>query len=290
MNPMKTPLRAGNRLLRHARRFPTSCRVIALAIALAGGWGGAALAQDRPLPLQALEKQGFTIVGTFPSPGGLTAWASYMGQQPVALYATPDGKHVIAGTLLDADGRDINQALLEKAVSKPMTEGVWGQLQKSHWVADGNDKAPRTVYVFTDPNCPYCNKLWSDARPWVDSGKVQLRHVIVGILTPTSPGKAAAVLADKNPVARLNAYERGQAASSAKALASGRPRPLSDRGMKPLAAIPAAIQAQLDANEKIMSNLGLRATPALVWRDAKRAVQMRTGAPDPTLAEIFGPR
>lgn len=249
-----------------------------------------ALAQDRPAPLRALGKQGFTIVGTFPSPGGLIAWAGYMGQQPVALYATPDGKHVIAGTLLDADGKDVDHEVLEKVVSGPMTDGVWGQLENTRWLADGSDKAPRTVYVFTDPNCPYCNKFWSDARPWVDAGKVQLRHVIVGILTPTSPGKAAALLAGKNPAAALAAYERGQTAATAKGLASGRPRPLGDEGMQPLSSIPAAIQAQLDANEKTMAKLGLRATPAVVWRDAKGAVQMRTGVPAQALAEIMGPR
>lgn len=249
-----------------------------------------ALAQDRPAPLRALEKQGLSIVGTFPSPGGLTAWAGYMRQQPIALYATPDGKYVIAGTLLDAEGKDINHGVLEKTVSSPITDRVWSQLQHSHWVADGSDKAPRTVYVFTDPNCPYCNKLWSDARPWVDAGKVQLRHVIVGILTPTSPGKAAALLADKDQVAKLAAYERGQTASTAKGLASGRPRPLDDEGIKPLSPIPPAVQAQLDTNEKIMADLGMRATPAAVWRDAKGTVQMRTGVPEQALAEIMGPR
>ncbi|MDF3833442.1 thiol:disulfide interchange protein DsbG [Cupriavidus basilensis] len=249
-----------------------------------------ALAQDRPSPLRALEKQGLTVVGTFPSPGGLTAWAGYMGQQPIALYATPDGKHVIAGALLDADGKDVNRAVLEKTVSKPMTDGVWGQLQGSRSVADGSDKAPRTVYVFTDPNCPYCNKFWSDARPWVNAGKVQLRHIIVGILTPTSPNKAAALLADKNPAATLAAYERAQSAATAKGLASGRPRPLGDEGIRPLSLIPPAVQAQLDGNEKLMTDLGLRATPAVVWRDSKGAVQMRTGVPDQALAEIMGPR
>lgn len=265
---------------------------LTLAIAAAGMLAQTcAFAQpDRPAPLQALEKQGVTIVGTFPSPGGLTAWAGYIGQQPVALYATPDGRHVIAGTLLDAEGQDVNHAALEKVVSGPMTDGVWGRLQGSRWVADGTDKAPRTVYVFTDPNCPYCNKFWSDARPWVDAGKVQLRHVIVGILTPTSPGKAAALLADRNPAATLAAYERGQVSATAKALVSGRPRPLGDEGIRPLSPIPPAVQAQLDANEKTMAALGLRATPAVVWRDARGAVQMRTGVPDAALADILGPR
>ena len=104
-----------------------------------------------PAPLQALEKQGFSIVGTFPSPGGVTAYAA-------------------------------------------------------RWIADGRESAPRTV--FTDPNCPYCNKLWADARPCVDAGKRQLRHVMVGILTPTSAGKAAALLGAKDPAAAMDTHAR----------------------------------------------------------------------------------
>jgi thiol:disulfide interchange protein DsbG len=266
---------------------PRHAMAAAFAIAAVSMSAGA---QGRPAPLRALESQGLTIVGTFPSPGGLTAWAGYAGQEPVALYATPDGKHVIAGTLLDADGKNLTHAALEKAVRAPMMAGLWKQLEGSHWIADGQAKAPRTVYVFTDPNCPYCNKLWSDARPWVDSGKVVLRHIMVGILTPTSAAKAAALLADKNPAASLNAYERGHAAENARIMAAGRPKPLGDAGVKPLDKIPAAIQAQLDGNEKLMASLGIQATPAVVWRDAAGAVQMRTGAPDGLLAAILGPR
>lgn len=247
-------------------------------------------APERPAALRALEKQGVTIVGTFLAPGGLTAWAGYVGQRPISLFATPDGKHVIAGTLLDAEGNEVAEAALEAAVRGPMTAGAWSKLESSHWIQDGRKDAARTVYVFTDPNCPFCNKLWADARPWVDSGKVALRHVIVGMLTPTSAGKAAALLGAKDPAAALAAYERGHMERNAQAVASGRPRPLGDDGLKPLATIPADIQARLEANQRLMASLGLQATPAVVWRDANGAVQMRTGAPSSTLATVFGPR
>lgn len=247
-------------------------------------------APERPPALQALEKQGVTIVGTFPAPGGLTAWAGYIGQRPLSIFVTPDGKHVIAGTLLDAQGNEVAEAALEQAVRGPMTAGAWSKLESSHWIEDGKKGAPRTVYVFTDPNCPYCNKFWADARPWVDSGKVVLRHVIVGILTPTSAGKAAALLSDKDPAAALAAYERGHAEQNRKSIASGRARPLGDDGLKPLANIPADIQAKLAANERVMASLGLQATPAMVWRDAKGNVQVRTGAPDSVLPTVLGPR
>ena len=169
--------------------------------------------------------------------------------------------------------------------------GAWEELERSAWIADGSPEAARVVYVFTDPNCPFCAKLWADARPWVASGKVQLRHVIVGILSPTSPGKAAALLGDKDPARALAAYEGLHAPAMAKALAEGaRPRPLGDEGLSPMASIPARIAEKLDANARLMASFGLPATPGLVWRDAKGAIHARAGAPDSVLPEILGPR
>ncbi len=181
-------------------------------------------------------------------------------------------------------------AALDNVVPKDVENTAWSRLEHSRWLADGKQNAPRTVYVFTDPNCPFCNKLWSDARPWVDSGKVQLRHVMVGILTPTSAGKAAALLNEKDPSTALATYERNHVAQTSSGLASGRPRPLDDSGLKPLASIPAAIQSQLEGNEKLMMALGLEATPAMVWRDETGTLRIMQGVPDGALAHVFGPR
>jgi len=74
-----------------------------------------------------------------------------------------------------------------------MADTVWGRVEKSHWIGDGSNKAPHVIDVLKDQNYPYCNKLWSDARPWINAGKMQLRHIMVGILTPASAGKAAAL-------------------------------------------------------------------------------------------------
>ena len=74
----------------------------------------AAQAQTSPPAVQAIKQQhGVTVVGSFPAAGGLQAWAAYRGQTPMALYATPDGKHVIVGTMLDAKGADVNRAALD---------------------------------------------------------------------------------------------------------------------------------------------------------------------------------
>jgi thiol:disulfide interchange protein DsbG len=166
----------------------------------------------------------------------------------------------------------------------------WVELGHTRWIADGRDDAPRKVYVFTDPNCPYCTKPWSDARPWVESGRVQLRHVIVGVLTATSEGKAAAILGDKDPVAKLAAYEGSHAFAVASMLESGRPHPVEDASMKPLSPIPAGLQTDLDGNQRIMASLGIRATPGIASIGADGKVAARQALRPQDLVGVFGPR
>ncbi|MCK9988995.1 MAG: thiol:disulfide interchange protein DsbG [Rugosibacter sp.] len=232
-------------------------------------------AKDWPAPIKVLEAQGIEVIGTFDTPGGLTGYAGMTQQQPLAIYLTADGKQAIVGTMIDAKGNNLSQKPLDELVSKPMTEKVWKQLEKSTWIGDGKNNAPRVIYTFTDPNCPYCNKFWSDARPWVASGEVQLRHVMVAILGPTSPGKAAAILAAKDPQAALNQHEQQHAKG----------------GAKPLSQVPEKIRAQLDANQELMRQLGSSATPTIFYKDAGGNLQKKQGAPSAeTLASILGPR
>ena len=245
---------------------------------------------NEPAVVKTLRSQGVEFMGTFETPVGLTGYAGVAGQRPLGVYVSKDGEYAVVGTLVNAKGEDVSAAKLKELVSGPMGQQAWAKVEASHWVRDGKADAPRVIYSFSDPNCPYCNKFWADARPWVDSGKVVLRHVMVGILTPPSAGKAAALLAAKDPAAALSAYERGHMEQNGKSIASGRVRPLADAGLKPLEDIPADIERKLTANHRLMASLGLQATPAMVWRDANGAVQMRTGAPPSEIPAILGPR
>ena len=216
-----------------------------------------------PAPIKALEAQGIEIIGRFDAPGGVQGYAAIMQQKPLAIYLTADGKQAIVGTMLDAKGVNLNEAPLDKLVSKPMTLKTWSLLEKSNWIADGSKNAKRIVYTFTDPNCPYCNKFWNDARPWVKAGNVQIRHIMVGIIKETSVGKAAALLSAKDPQAALMQHELQHAKG----------------GISPLEKIPATIRAQLDSNQKMMQQLGLFATPVVFYKDANGNLQSIQGAP-----------
>ncbi|WP_373769742.1 thiol:disulfide interchange protein DsbG, partial [Delftia acidovorans] len=100
-----------------------------------------------------------------------------------------------AGWATAAEGPVTAQTPQAKAqAAKPAGDTVQAQLETSTWVPDGKADAPRVIYTFTDPNCKYCHKFWEAARPWVDAGKVQLRHILVGVIRDDSPAKAAAIL------------------------------------------------------------------------------------------------
>ena len=234
-----------------------------------------AVAEELPKAVQQIEAKGARIIGSFDAPNGLKGYAAQFQNRGVALYLTPDGKHVLVGSLFDEQGQDLSEAPLEKLVYAPMAKQVWAKLDKTAWIADGKADAPRVVYLFSDPNCPYCNMFWQQARPWVDSGKVQLRHIMVGIIRADSPAKSAALLASADPQKALQAHESAGKAST----------------LKPLAKIPAQVQAKLDANLALMEELGLSATPAIFYLDDKGQLQTQQGAPRPEmLGKILGKR
>ncbi len=233
------------------------------------------VAEELPAAVRQIEAKGAKVVGSFDAPNGLKGYAAQFQNRGVALYLTPDGKHVLVGSLFDEQGRDLSEQPLEQMVYAPMAKEVWAKMEKSAWIADGKADAPRIVYLFSDPNCPYCNMFWQQARPWVESGKVQLRHIMVGIIRADSPGKSAALLAAKDPQQALLAHEKAGKASTLKAL---------DK-------IPAETQARLDANQALMDELGLSATPAIFYLDEQQRLQQQQGAPRPEmLGKILGKR
>ena len=231
-------------------------------------------AEELPPAIKKIEAKGAKIVGSFDAPSGLKGYAAQYQNRGMALYLTADG-NVLVGNLYDADGKDLSLAPLQKLVYAPMAKEVWANMEKSNWIQDGKKDAPRTVYLFSDPNCPYCNMFWEQARPWVDSGKVQLRHIMVGIIREDSPAKSAALLAAKDPQQALHEHEKAGKASK----------------LKPLEKIPADVQAKLDANAKLMEELDVAATPAIFYLDAQGNLQQQQGAPSPDkLVQILGPK
>ncbi|MGM0450599.1 MAG: thiol:disulfide interchange protein DsbG [Pseudomonadota bacterium] len=152
-------------------------------------------------------------------------------------------------------------------------EAIWQTLEESHWVQDGADDADRIIYTFTDPNCPYCDKFREQAAPWIDAGRVQLRHIMVGIIKRSSTPKAATILGSDNPEATLTenrkAYENG--------------------GIEPDKAIVKETEGQVRENNFLMRDLGARATPTTIYWNGNDELAAKQGAPRPQeMPDIMG--
>jgi len=139
-------------------------------------------------------------------------------------------------------------------------------IQQATWIRDG--KSAHVIYVFFDPNCPYCHKVFEMLRPQVQSGAVELRWVPIGKLMLTSLGKAAALLEDKDPTAALYRNERDfSRETGAFGGIEEEPLPREDT------------LRRLNANHALLSRSGNDAVPALLYRTKEGKAHLVVGAP-----------
>ncbi|HEU0230824.1 MAG TPA: thiol:disulfide interchange protein DsbG [Burkholderiaceae bacterium] len=252
---------------------PSLYRLFLGALALFLSMTGYAAETALPPSVKALQSQGLDVMGEFNVGDGLRAFAGAAGDRPLAIYVTQDGSAII-GTRVGPDGKALDEGRLQDLVAKPMAKRAWSALEKATWVQDGKKDAPRIIYTFSDPNCPYCHKFWEASRPWVKSGAVQLRHLVVAVIRPDSATKAATILGAKDRSAELTKNEMT----------------FSEGGIKPAESVPPAIQTILDENQELMMNMGFRGTPGIVAMRSDGLLEKINGLPQPAaLAELLGP-
>ncbi|MFQ0832407.1 thiol:disulfide interchange protein DsbG [Citrobacter gillenii] len=228
-------------------------------------------AEELPAPVKAIEKQGITILKPFDAPGGMKGYLGKYQDMGVTIYVTPDGKHAISGYMYNEKGENLSNTLIEKEIYAPAGREMWQRMEKASWILDGKKDAPVIVYVFADPFCPYCKQFWQQARPWVDSGKVQLRTLLVGVIKPESPATAAAILASKDPAKTWHDYE----ASDGKLTLKMPETPPSEQ------------LKVLNINQKLMDDLGANVTPAIYYMSKDNTLQQAVGLPDKEKLDII---
>lgn len=212
---------------------------------------------------QKLENDGFTFVKEIAAPANMTGWAGHMQQSPATVFISNDQKYYIVGSLYNLNGDNLTADSLDKYVKEAVLDDVWNSLEKSAWIQDGNQNAPRIIYVFSDPNCPYCHAFWERARPWVNSGKVQLRHILVGLIKPESRGQSATLLMSTNPEQALYDFKSKK----------------DQMKLVELKSIPEEISEKLDENRILMEKYGFYATPSMIWKNNSGEVKSSQGLP-----------
>lgn len=148
-------------------------------------------------------------------------------------------------------------------------EGILAQIGKATFIAEG--KGSRVIYIFFDPNCPFCHRLYGMLRPFVGKDDLQFRWVPLGMLTASSLPKAAAILQSPDPLLAFHKNEDDYDFA-----ANGQP----GGGIEPAATIGTKARSALAANLAIYNSQKLFGVPVVLWRKADGAAEMIVGAPD----------
>jgi thiol:disulfide interchange protein DsbG len=222
---------------------------------------------------RALGANGVEITGSLEAPQGFRGFVGRYQGRELPIYVLPDGRHLVVGSLFDLDGNDLTGPALAKAASSHWGEAQWQALEASHWVAEGNPKAKRIVYVFVDTRCPYCERLWQASQPFLKKGNVQVRNILVGVIRPESLPEAAHILAAKDPTAAWVHNEEN-----------------FGKNPTPATAAPATATDKIRANTELMQRLGFMGTPGIAWKDAQGQIQVLQGMPQDQqgLEAVFG--
>ena len=232
-----------------------------------------------PVIEQLVKNRGIKIVSEFEAPGGITAYAAQYQGHDLVFYLTPDKQYTIVGHMLDAKGDDLTAQQIDAQITGPALAGAWSKLEKSAWVAEGAKQPKRIIYEFTDPNCPFCHLFWLANQPYLKEG-LQVRHVLVGIITPSSKYRAAAILEAADPSAAMTKNERDYNTKGPEDKAGG---------VAPLSNPKPATLAKLSANKKLMQSLGVTGTPGIFYKDANGKVKRIVGLPPLSkLGTIYG--
>jgi len=174
-----------------------------------------------------------------------------------------------AGPLTPTDGLAADRTLqlaMQGNGMTPVAESILRDIRQATWIRDGHSK--KVIYVFFDPNCPYCRRVYEGLRPQVEFGEVELRWIPVGILMATSAGKAAALLEAADPVA---AFHENENRFTTETGAFG--------GVGEEPAPKAETTERLARNLELLRRGGRQAVPSLVFRDRRGEARFVRGAP-----------
>ncbi|MGQ7790652.1 thiol:disulfide interchange protein DsbG [Shigella flexneri] len=168
-------------------------------------------------------------------------------------------------------GENLSNTLIKKEIYAPSRTRNVATDEQSHWLLDSKECA--VIYVFSNPFCPYCKQFWQQARPSVDSGKVQFKHCWLGLSSQKARRQQRQFLPPKNPAKTWQQYE----ASGCK-LKLNVPANVSTEQMK-----------VLSDNEKLMDNLGAKCHAGYLYMSKENTLQQAVGLPNQkTLNIIMG--
>lgn len=129
-----------------------------LAFMVVTGLACAEEEQRLPPPIQALQAQGVRITGRFEAPGGLTGYAGLLNREPIAMYLTEDGRHVIVGFMVNAAGEYENSDTVEMMATTVLTRHATLMRLDGHTTQLAQLNGKRMIVNIWATWCPPCRR------------------------------------------------------------------------------------------------------------------------------------
>lgn len=204
-----------------------------------------------------------TIIESFQAAPGLTGFVVRSNQganNSGIVYADNQGQYLFVGSLVNAAGNDLTQYYTQEHINNKIAGPAYSAALQATSFTSGSDKAPHKAIIIIDPNCVYCHLLYKQLKPLLDNGQVQIRWIPVAFRSPSSPGKAAAMLnAGANAAAVLDQNEKDfNDQTEEGSISPLQPNPA-------VASVTAAFNS-VAQNTQFFSKFGFQGTPTILYK------------------------
>jgi thiol:disulfide interchange protein DsbG len=134
--------------------------------------------------------------------------------------------------------------------------------------------AANPVYVFFDPQCPHCGRLWEASLPL--QKKAKFVWIPVSLLNASSGPQGAALLSSDDPGKSMTLHETSMLANQGGISASSGIKPEMEKAVK--------------KNLLLFNSLGIEGVPFTIARNARTGLTVTRGGEMNTaaLAELIG--
>lgn len=224
----------------------------------------------------AAESRGWKVLHKFKTESTMTGWIVIVNSRREVAY-TDDKGYLVLGELVTPDGRSMNMQYLDEHRDEVDVELVLSKATTLDISTASKQKLidKKPVYVFYEPYCQFCSAIYTAIGPYIDAGH-PVKIIPVGFLSDGSRGQPKSsdllhyIMSSEKPHEMLAKHEK---------------RTLDLKFNTPA---PAEFNQKIDANLRIMEELEIGGTPALIvpddnngYRIIKNMVQMAD------LPEIF---
>lgn len=181
------------------------------------------------------------------------------------LYTDRTGRLLFSGNVINAKGQNLNQLAYKQYIAPKTADAAYQKIANTHWFEQGKATAPHKLYVVVDPNCIFCHLFYNAVQPLIQSGQVAIRWLVIGIIKPSSPGKAMRLLSAENPNQALAENEKTFNVKT------------EEGALKPIQHPSVAQKALLKTNNDFAEDLQITETPTFFYKTSQGETHMQAG-------------